>query len=94
MYRYEPGLLVLSQRATFFMFFFMFLVPCWRPPPPTVSYTTKRYTVSLFYMCACVHCVLQGDGAAGWYCEYLVVAEDLVNSLAEKFTVPLQVRPP
>jgi hypothetical protein len=34
----------------------------------------------------------QGDGAAGWYCEYLVVAEDLVNSLAEKFTVPLQVR--
>lgn len=33
----------------------------------------------------------QGEAASGWYCEYLVVAEDLVNSLAEKFTVPLQV---
>jgi hypothetical protein len=48
---------------------------------------------------AVLHCaalpppgVPQGEGAAGWYCEYLVAAEDLVNSLAEKFTVPLQVR--
>jgi hypothetical protein len=35
--------------------------------------------------------LLQGEGAAGWYSDHLIVAEALVNSLAEKFSAPLQV---
>uniref|UniRef100_A0A383VPL4 isoleucine--tRNA ligase n=1 Tax=Tetradesmus obliquus TaxID=3088 RepID=A0A383VPL4_TETOB len=33
----------------------------------------------------------EGEGAAGWHSDHLVVAEALVNSLAEKFSAPLQV---
>jgi hypothetical protein len=35
--------------------------------------------------------LLQGEGAAGWTSDHLIVAEALVNSLAEKFSAPLQV---
>jgi hypothetical protein len=35
--------------------------------------------------------LLQGEGAAGWHSDHLIVAEALVNSLAEKFSAPLQV---
>jgi hypothetical protein len=41
---------------------------------------------------ACCCPLLQGEGAAGWYSDHLVVAEALVNSLAEKLSAPLQVR--
>jgi hypothetical protein len=34
---------------------------------------------------------LQGEFAAGWFTDHLIVAEGLVNSLAEKFNSPLQV---
>ncbi|KAF8061391.1 ileS [Scenedesmus sp. PABB004] len=33
----------------------------------------------------------EGEGAAGWHSDHLIVAEGLVNSLAEKFDAPLQV---
>lgn len=34
---------------------------------------------------------VQGETATGWHSDHLVVAEALVNSLAEKFSAPLQV---
>lgn len=39
------------------------------------------------------HEMMQGEFAAGWFTDHLIVAEGLVNSLAEKFSSPLQVTP-
>eukprot|EP00775_Hariotina_reticulata_P010199 gene10199-10360_t len=39
------------------------------------------------------YCLVKAEGefAAGWFTDHLIVAEGLVNSLAEKFSSPLQV---